>query len=425
MTMSGSGDTDALRAENEALRRQLESERTARHHRWRRVTAAVLAVLAVVATSLALVSVWSLRTLTNSDLFVERVAPILDDPQVADAIGTAAADELITALDLQGRLTDRLPDELGVLASPVTAAAEGYLADGIAALVQTDAVQGAWEATLYAGHRVTIGILSGADTEAIENAGGVIVLDVTPLINEALAQAAEFVSDLLNRDISPPDVTGGDIDAAVAALEDQLGAELPVDFGQVVLFESDNLAAAQQAYQAVRVLGWLAPLAAILLVVLAVAVAPNRGRTALWIAIGVAGAMLLVAVGLQPLKSSILDAAAAEGLDGAIAAGFDTIFSSLRSGLVVVVVLGALAALGLVATGDSRVGVATRGALSRTPSLMSAHRGAFLVGGALLAVVVAAAIPGRSWGQLLFVALLYGIFAAIVLVAPRAQTGTS
>jgi hypothetical protein len=381
----------------------------------------VLAVLAVLATTLALVSVWSVRTLTNSDLFVERVSPILEDPAISQAIGTAAADELVEALDLQELLTDQLPDELGILAGPVTTAAEGYLADGITALVQTDAVQGAWEAALYSGHRLTIRILSGSDTDVVQNTGGVVVIDLTPLINEALAQGAMFVSDLLGRDISSPELTGEDVEAAISALEGQLGTELPGDFGQVVLFESQNLAAAQQAYQAVRVLGWLAPLSAALLVVLAVVVSTRRARTALWIAIGVAAMMLLIAVALQPLKSGILDAAAVDGLDGAIAAGFDAVFSSLRSGLVVVVVLGAVAALGLVATGRSRAGEATRAAISRSPSLAAAHRGAFLAGGALLAVGVAALIPGRSWGQLLFVALLYGIFATAVLVAPTVR----
>lgn len=419
MTTANTDDVARLREENAALTRRLDYERAARHARWRRVLAVVLSVLAVLATTLALLTVWSVRTLTNSDLFVERVAPILEEPEVAEAIGTAAAEELVTALDLQERLSDTLPDEISVAAGPLATAAQGFLADGITSLVQTQPVQTAWEATLYAGHRITIGILSGSDTEAIENTDGVIVLDLTPLINEAVAQGAGFVSDVLNRDIAAPEVTGDDVDAAVAALEEQLGVDLPTDFGQVVLFESDNLAAAQQAYQAVRTLGWLAPVAAVLLVVLALVVSTERVRTGMWIAIGVAALLLLVVVALQPLKTSILDAAAAEGLDGAIAAGFDTVFSSLRTGVIVVVVLGGLAALGLVATGRSRVGEATRGAIRQAPSLAAAHPGAFLIGGALVAVGITALIPGLSWGQVLFVGLLYGIYAAAVLLAPR------
>lgn len=412
-------DVQALRSENEALRRELGSARSTRRNRWRRVVSGLLAVLAALATALALTTVWSVRTLTNTDLFVDRVAPILEDQQVADAIGTAAAGELVSALDLEQRLADRLPAELAVLAGPVTTAAQGYLADGIATLVETPRVQSAWEASLAAGHRLTIRILSGSDSAAVENVDGTVVLDLTPIINEVLAQGASFVSDVLDRDVTAPEVTGDDVDAIVAALEEQLGQDLPADFGQVVLFESDNLAAAQQAYQVVRALGWVAPLAAVLLLALALAVSTHRARTAMWIAIGVSMVMLLVALGLQPLKSSVLDAAAAEGLDGAIAAGFETVFSSLRVGLIAVVVLGALAALGLVAISSTRGGEVTRDAMRRSSGLAAAHPGPFLAVGAVVAVVIAALLPGSSWGQLLFVALLYGIFAAAVLLAPR------
>lgn len=421
MTSTSTPDAQALRAENETLRRQLDSVQGARRARSRRALAGLLAVLAVLATTLALLTVWSVRTLSDSDLFVQRVAPILDQPEVDAAIGAAVADQLTAALGLEERLADRLPDELSGLSGPLTAAAQGYLADGITSLVESEPVQQAWEAALYAGHRLTIAILSGSDTAAVENTDGVIVLDLTPLINEALAQSADVVSDLLDRDITAPEVSGDGVDAAVAALEEQLGQDLPVDVGQVVLFESDNLAAAQRSYQAVRTLGWLAPVAAVLLVVLALVVSTERVRTGMWITIGVAVLLLLVVVALQPLKSSILDAAAADGLDGAIAAGFDAVFSSLRTGLVVVVALAALAALGLVATGRSKAGEVTRGALRRSPTLAAAHPAAFLLAGALVAVGLAALIPGRSWGQLAFVGLLYGIYAAAVLVAPRAQ----
>lgn len=412
-------DVQALRAQNEALKRELDSVRSIRRERWRRAVSGVLTVLAALATALALTTVWSVRTLTDTDLFVDRVAPILEDQEVADAIGTAAAAELVSAIDLEQRLTDQLPAELGVLAAPITSAAQGLLADGVSTLAQTPAVQSAWEASLAAGHRLTIRILSGSDAAAVQNVDGTVVLDLTPIINEILAQGESFVSGVLDRDVTAPEVTGDDVDAIVAALEEQLGEDLPADFGQVVLFQADNLAAAQQAYQVVRALGWLAPLTALVIVVLALAVSTQRLRTAMWIAIGVTVVMLLLALGLQPLKSSILDAAADQGLDGAIAAGFETVFSSLRVGLIVVVVVGALAGLGLVAITSTRAGEATRDALRRSSGMAAVHPAPFLIGGAVVAIIVAALLPGRSWGQLLFVALLFAVYAAAVLLRPR------
>jgi hypothetical protein len=55
----------------------------------------------------------------------------------------------------------------------------------------------------------------------------------------------------------------------------------------------------------------------------------------------------------------------------------------------------------------------------QTPSMAARHRTAFLVAGAVVALVLLAVIPGRSWGQIGIVLLLYGAFALAVLIAPR------
>lgn len=412
-------DVDQLRSEVASLQRQLESERRARSARVRGVTGWVLTVLAVLATTLALLAVWTFRTFTDTELFVDRVGSIIEQPEVAAAVGDAAATRLVTALDLEERVAGALPDEIAVVAGPLTTAAENYLSQGAAALVQTDAFEEAWDASLTAGHKVSIGILSGTDTTAVENSNGVIVLDVTPVVNAILAEGADFLSGLLNRDISAPTVTGDDIDAGVAAIEQQLGTDLPADFGQVVLFESESLATAQAAYQGARAAVWLAPIAALLLAGLAIAVSTRRVRTALSIVIGTALALLAVAVLLEPIESTVVSSVVEQGLSGAVGAAFTTILSSLVNGIVVMVVLGILAACVLVLTGNSRVGVSGRSTLASMPSLAGRYRGWFLGGGAVVAVALLAVIPGRSWGQVLAVLGLYALYGLAVVLAPR------
>jgi hypothetical protein len=412
-------EAEQLRSEIAALQRKLASERAARAARWRSVGAWTLTVLAVLATTIALLSIWVFRTLTDTDLFVERVGSIIEQPEVAAAVGDAAAAQLVDALDLEERLVTRLPEEFAVVAGPVSNAAQQYLSQGVATLVQTEQFDSVWDAALAAGHRVSIGVLSGRDTTAVENSNGVIVLDVTPVVNVALAEGADFVSDLLDRDITAPTVSAENVDTALAALEEQLGTDLPADFGQVVLFESENLAAAQQAYQSVRAAVWLAPIAALVLIGLAIAVSTRRLRTGLSVVIGTALLLLLVAVALEPVQSSVVGAVADAGLRGAVSSAFATILSSLRTGITVVVVLGVIAAALVFVTGRSHAAEISRGALSQTPSLASAHRGWFLGGGAVVGLVLLAAIPGRSWGQLLAVLLLYAAYALAVMLAPR------
>ncbi len=417
--MADTAEIEQLQAEVEALREQVSARRAARRQRTRTVVSWVLVVLAVIATTLALLQLWAFRTLTNTDLFVARVGPVIEDAQVTEAIGAVAATELVEAIGLQDRLEQRLPPELSVAAGPITAAATNLLSEGVTKVADTPQFQQAFDVALATGHELTINILSGTDTAAISNENGTVVLDLTPVINEMITQGSEFLSGVLGRDIPAPQVSDENVDSAISAVEGRLGVDVPADFGQVTLFESENLAAAQQAYQVARWSAILAPIAALVLIGLAVAVSLKRRRTALSIVVGTALALVLLTLAVQPLKTNVIGSVAEQGLSGAVADSFDIVFSSLRTGVVVVVVLGVLAALALFLMGDSRAARASRDLAGQTPSLAARHRTAFLIGGAVAALVLLAVVPGRSWGQIGIALLLYAAFALAVLLAPR------
>jgi hypothetical protein len=420
-----SDDVMALQHENEQLRAALDGARSQRRRRLRSVTSVVLAVLAVVATTLALLGVWTFRTMTNTELFVERIGPVIEDPDVAAAVSQAAAEQVVTAIDLEGRLEQRLPSELGVAVQPITSAAQNLLAEGVTRLQQTDQFETAFDATLTATHKLAIGVLSGTDREAVSTDDGAVVLDLTPVINQLITEGSDFLSGALDRDIPAPQVTPDNVDAAVAAIEDRLGVDVPADFGQVTLFESAELAQAQQAYQVVRWSVILAPILALALIGLAVAVSLRRVRTLLGIVVGVALGLLLVALAAQPLKASLLEAVSTEGLAPAVSGSFDIVFSTLRLGVLVVTVLGVIAAFALFISGESRAARSTRHVAGQAPSLAARYRTAFLVAGAVVVLALLAVIPGRSWVQLGVGLLLYAAFALAVVLAPRPAPDTS
>lgn len=110
-------EVDDLRSQVGVLQRQRSSERAVRSRRVRAVVSWVLVALAVLTTSLSVLSVFTFRTLTDTELFVERVGPVLEEPAVAAAIGEAAAAQLVDAVDLEQRLEQRLPDNTAVLAA--------------------------------------------------------------------------------------------------------------------------------------------------------------------------------------------------------------------------------------------------------------------------------------------------------------------
>jgi hypothetical protein len=419
MVESSAPEVEDLRREVESLHGQLDAERGVRVARRRRIVGHTLTVLAALAVTVALLGLWTFRTLTDTDLFVARVGPVIEQPEVAAAIGAAAAAELVDAVQLEDRLRDTLPSEVAAAAGPISSAAENFLAKGATDLVRTEQFQAAWDTALAAGHRISIAVLSGKDTTAVQSSDGMIVLDLTPVINQLLDQGAETVSDLLGRDIGAPTVTPETTQAAVAALEDRLGTDLPADFGQVTLFASDDLASAQSAYQTIRLSVWLAPLAALVLTGLAIVVSTRRLRTTMAIVVGTGLLLVLVRLTLQPLQSSIVSGVQDQGLAGAVSAGVDTVFSSLRTGMVVVVALAVVAAAVLYLTGDARGASSARGLAGRTPRLAATHRGWFLGGGAVVTLLVLAVVPGRSWGQLLWGLLVYAAYALAVLLAPE------
>ena len=423
MVESNPAEVEQLRREVESLQGQLASERSARTSRRRRIIGHSLTVLAALVTTLALIGVWTFRTLTDTDLFVARVGPVIEQPEVAAAVGKAAAAELVDAIQLEQRLRDRLPSQVAAAAVPISNAAENYLAEGATKLTQTEQFRAAWDAALATGHRISIAVLSGHDTDAVQTSDGVIVLDLTPVINELLARGSDMVSDLLGRQVGAPTVTSDTVDAAVKALEDQLGVDLPADFGQVTLFASDDIATAQNAYQTIKISVWLAPLVALVLAGLAIVVSPRRLRAALGIVVGTGLLLLVVGLTMQPLRSSIAGAVEDQGLAGAVTAGVDTVLGSLRTGILVVVVLAVVAAAVLYLTGQTRGADAARRAAGQAPGLAATHREWFLGGGAVLALVVLAVIPGRSWGQFLTVLLVYAAYALAVLLAPQRREG--
>ncbi|MCE0487861.1 hypothetical protein [Ornithinimicrobium sediminis] len=409
-----------LQAEVDALRSRLAGERSLRSRRVRTAATWVLTVAAVLATVVSLLGVWTFRTLTDSDLFVQRVGTVVEEPEVAQAIGARAAEEVVTALELEDRLRTRLPDELGVAAGPVATAAEGYLAQGATTVVEDDRFQVAWESALREGHRISTAVLAGESTATLTTEGGLVVVDLTPVANTLVARGSGFLSDLLGRDIDPVTLTSGNLGSAAAALETQLDVELPDDFGHVVLFESENLASAQAAYRSAGLAVWLAPVLALLLVVLAVATALHRLRTLLAVVVGSALLLMVVGLAMTPLRDTLVGNVADTGLAPAVGSAYDTVTATLRTGIVVAAVAGLVAALVLLLTGPSRLAQAARDLARRAPGLVAAQRTSSLVVGAVVVLLVMAVVPGRGWGQLLGGLLLYGAFATAVLLATPA-----
>ncbi len=308
-----SSELERLRAERDRLREEVETlaSRPERRARVRRILTPVLAALAVVTFTMAVVGTWARATALNTDQYVATVTPLAGDPRVQDYMAGAITDGVFEAVDVQAVITTAVkgvfPKRAELIAGPLTNAARGAVRNQVRNLLRTEAFSQFWvEANRFAHSRV-LAVLDGeSDTVSVQ--GGNVVVNLVPLINLALSQAGDVASSLLPAGVTLPEIRVDAVPAqAVARLEQALGVSLPADFGSVVVFRSDQLPAAQTAVrQFDRLTLLLVPLW-LALATAALWLSPRRRRTLVQVLVGSALGIVLVRRASLAAQGYLLD----------------------------------------------------------------------------------------------------------------------
>jgi hypothetical protein len=268
---------EALQAENADLQGQLAATTTAAPKKGsgvRTFFAWLLAVLAIVAIVMAVEAAWLQTTLTDTDTFVDTLDPLPSDDAVAEVVSIRIADGVVDATELEARVGETLPEELAFLAAPVASAIHDLTGRTATTVIQTDAFGAVWNQATRVSHVAVSAVLSGND-RALEAEGGSVSINLDTI--------AEPVVDKLGE-------SGLDLSAIVG--ED-------FTLGSIELYQNDALAEAQAAAQAVETLGWLVPLIALVLIVLAIVVAADRRRMVAILGFGTAIGMLVALAALR------------------------------------------------------------------------------------------------------------------------------
>ena len=145
-------DAERLAAENEQLRAQLSASTRVSRRRVRRTFAAILAGLTALLLVLSVISTWTSRTALDTDKFVDRVGPVVEDPTVRAALATELGNELVQVLDLQSRITPVLPDNLRFIAGPLASGADNFVRQSVTKFVDSDAFVQLWYTALRVAH---------------------------------------------------------------------------------------------------------------------------------------------------------------------------------------------------------------------------------------------------------------------------------
>ncbi len=247
-------DLTALKAENEALRAQLEAQ-PERHPVWRRVLAGVLAVSAL----------WLKTTLEDEDQFVATFESLPQHDAVAEAISIRVASGVVETQEVQAFVADRLPDELSVLAVPITDSIQQLIARAAREVIQSDAVTTAWTVALRGTHSAVNAVLTGND-RALQSENGQVAINLDEI-------ATVVVGRVEARGVDLPDID--------------------LELGSIVIYESDDLATAQAVAQGISTVGWVLPVVALLLIAAAIWVATDRRRMVAFLGFATAVALLI------------------------------------------------------------------------------------------------------------------------------------
>jgi hypothetical protein len=324
--------------------------------RVRRTFVTLLVILTAIGVAASTTAVWAHQVVFDTDRFVETVGPLIDDPNVQDALATRLSEAIMTGLEVEKRVESTLtqvgpqdlPISASVLAGPITDGIRSFLHDRIQALLATDAVRTVWINALTTAHDQAVSILRG-DSSTITIQGDTAYLNLLPLVNDALSSLESTLSDLLNRQIDIPSVTGERVDTILPQLEQRLGIDLPDDFGQIPVFSSESLVTAQQAVEAADRLVWLLIIVTVITAIAAVALSLNRLRTLMWLGLASAIALIVARRAANRSQDDIVNLAPNGSNRGAVAATVSRVLGNLRGFttllLVATVVIAVLAYL--------------------------------------------------------------------------------
>jgi hypothetical protein len=377
-------ELERLRQENLTLRTSARPAR--RRIRWRSVIAVVLLVLGCGLVPVSLVAVWTHNQVSDTDRFVQTAAPLIADPAVQEAITNRVTttvfehvhvedltNEAIDALAAQGtrpELVQRLHDLTPTLASGVT----NFVRDKVGQLVASPQFAMAWNQAIQVAHQQMVTVLSGS-SQAIVVQGGTIYLDLAPFIDVAKQRLSAEGLTIVDR--------------------------IPEVHPTIAIAPADQLVRAQSAYTALNSVATVLPWITLLVLAVGVYLARNRMRALVGVGLGIAVALVVLAVGLLVVRSMLIGAVPPAGAPAA-ASSFDILVRFLRQGGRALLVLALVVALGGFLAGSSDTAVGIRrgfaGQLERVrggpspagpvPTWVRAHMRGLRVGAVALAVLV-------------------------------------
>jgi hypothetical protein len=230
----------------------------------------LLIVLATIIGMGATLNSWVDRQALDTDQWVSATDDMLADDDVRNALSLFLVGELFRTVDVGGQLEELLPGRTSQLAGPIASTLQSSAVAVVDQALGTERFRSLWSNANRATHTVFVRVANGDDGALLATSGGALVVD----LRELLVQVADRLG-----------------------LPGTLIDRIPEDAGRLVVFESDQLDAVQQAVRVINVLSLYLFILVVVLYAAAVVLASDRRRALrnVGVAIAVGSVLLLIA----------------------------------------------------------------------------------------------------------------------------------
>jgi hypothetical protein len=356
LTADNAAELARLRAEVARLQGELETsshERPGSHGGWWRVPVIALCLVLVgILAPLSIVATWAHDEVSDSDRYVETVAPLASSPEVQAAVTARLTARIMGLLDVEAVTKDaidaiadrglrpRAVTALTALSGPLTQGVETFVGNQVGRIVASDEFADAWAQANRVAHTQMVAVLTGETGEAVSVSDGTVQLDLGVVIDR--------VKERL-------------LDAGFT-----LASRIPQVSTEVTLFQSAELARAQTAFRLLDAAARALPIIALVLLGVAVAVSARRRRTLTVGALVIAASMLALGAALNLFRIAYLDAVPSDRIPAdAAAVIFDQIVQFIRLNLRALLVISLAVAFVAWVTGPEQAPAAVRRGTTR------------------------------------------------------------
>jgi hypothetical protein len=403
-------------------------------HRARSTFSLIFGVLGVVGVLVSVIAVWAHQVLFDPKTVSAAVEQTLLEPEVTDALAAFLTDQIIDAVDVEKLVEEKVPDSLASLSPVLVGGVRTIVDDALSRVLADDTTREVIVQATERAHEAVMRVLEGgrlSDGLTVEE--DQVSINLLPIVSRGLEALQD--AGLLTRVDLPTFSPGGDPADQIAQLEDAIGRDLPDEFGQMVVYESEKIAEAQAAISRAQQALVLFRRSLIVIIALtvgcliaSVALAVRRRRALVAVALGVVAAMGIGRAIVRTVVEKAPELALKPGSRAAIRSMVDSLASGLQSLVTAALIAGLIVALITYLTGSSRSAVALRSRASSTGASVSSvvgdHRDGVAIGAFALAVLVIA-FYGFSAIPLLVASLLVVGGAAALWLIPSGPAATA